>query len=225
MGFFSTDYLPAPVLPPRHTGPNTIQPTPEEKVCPACGSPYVPGKDFCVECGRKKGMQHSLSMNGRSKAAELARYLTDWLAENPYLYDIKLSCQTHFLINDFDRVGQVSASEVKLNYCIAREEQPQQYGVAYLYTYRATINFRQVQNSTCQVLVQQWQAAHPEVEITDWTGGKTSCAENGTYHLYALVVYRKKVAAPAPARKFCPGCGAKLTAENANFCGNCGRKL
>lgn len=225
MGFFSTDHLPAPVLPPRRTGANTVKPAGEEKVCPACGTPYTEGKDFCLECGRKKGIRHSKSMNGRIKAVEVAKYLNNWLAENPYLYDIKLDCRTHFLINDFDRVGQVSVSDVSLSYCVAQQEQPEQYGVVYLYSYRATMNFRQVMNVTCAALVGQWQMLHQDVDVVDWSGGKTNCMENGTYHLYALVVYRKKAAAPAPARKFCSGCGAKLTVENAAFCGNCGKRL
>ena len=226
MGFFSTDHLPRPVLLPTKITGNTIHPIAAQTHCPKCGSAYTEGKDFCIECGQPKGVKKTLRMDGRIKALDLAQYLNNWLAENPYLTQVRLDGQPHFLANDFDRVGQVSFSQVALSYQVEQEQQSRTYGVQYLYTYRATFNWRQVQQSSAQAMVMQWENANPDVEVVDFVGGKTHCSENGTYHLYALVVFRRKAAPAAkPARKFCPHCGGKLTVENAAFCGNCGKKL
>lgn len=228
MGFFSTDHLPAPeLLPVKITG-NTVKPAAEQTHCPKCGSRYPEGKDFCIECGQPKGLKKTLTMDGRVKARDLAPYLNQWLAENPYLYEVRLDGQPHFLINDFDRVGQVSYSQVALSYKVAQEPQEYHYGVQYLYAYRATFSWKQIQESSAQIMVMDWEHANPHVEVVDFVGGKTHCSENGTYHLYALVVFRTKAqaaAVSAPARRFCPHCGNKLTVENAAFCGNCGKKL
>jgi hypothetical protein len=62
-----------------------------------------------------------------------------------------------------------------------------------------------------------------------------TCASNGTYQLYALILYKKDVSgkpsapAPAPAPEapkvaFCRHCGQKITTAGA-FCNQCGGKL
>jgi len=230
MGLFSTDYIPVTVVPPRAITGNTVKPQgPEATICHKCGAPYVPGKDFCVECGTSKKIRHTLSMTGkRMKALELARYLNGWLAENPYMYDVKLNAQLHYLPNDFDRVGQISATEVELSYCLAQQEQSVQYGVEYVYTYKATFDVQKIMNITSDSLVQQWQQANPALKVQNWFGGRVTSMDNGTYQLYALIVYAKPVdAAPVqaqPAMKFCHQCGKQVAAK-ANFCSGCGAKL
>ena len=238
MGLFRTDYIPRAELPPRRITPNTIKPDSRQRThCNKCGAAYVEGKNFCVECGAPKTVFSSLSMgDNRYKAKELAEYLTGWLAENPYLYNIKLSTHLNCISNDFDRVGSVRASNVTLNYAIAQQPYNRHYGVAYVYTYRVTINFSKILNVTSETLVQEWQQLNPDLKVEDWHGGHTTTREQGIYQLYALIVYSKPAPAaaqpqipqpshqPAPQVQFCCHCGNKLT-PGASFCSACGRKV
>lgn len=237
MGLFKTDYIPRSVLPPRRVTENTIRNQGGKLTnCPQCGAAFVDGKDFCVECGAKRLQRHTLQMPvQRTKAVELAKYLTDWLAQNPYLANVSLSCDLRHMDNDFDRVGQVSATNVSLSYAIFDGENNNQYGVEYVYSYKATFNFMEVQNCTAKTLVERWQELNPDLTKVDWTGGRVTCASNGTYQLYALILYKKDVSGkasaptPAPAPEapkvaFCRHCGQKITTAGA-FCNQCGGKL
>ena len=233
MGFFKTDYIPRSVLPARRITENTIRNQGDKPThCHQCGAAYVEGKDFCVECGAPRRQRHTLQMPvQRTKAVELAKYLTEWLAQNPYLADVKLSCDLRHLDNDFDRVGQVTATNVSLSYAIFDGENTNQYGVEYVYSYKATFNIMEVQNCTAKTLVDRWKELNPDMTVSDWTGGRVTCASNGTYQLYALIVYKKPAGEPeaAPAQEapkvaFCRHCGQKIKTPGA-FCGSCGGKL
>lgn len=236
MGFFRTDYLPRAIFPPRTITANTIKPDSRQRThCNKCGAAYVEGKNFCVECGAPKLVSGSVSMGDRYKATELAKYLTGWLASNPYLYNIKLSTHLNCISNDFDRVGSVRASNVVVNYAISQQPQDRQYGVAYVYAYRVTLNFTKINNITSEILVNEWRELNPDVRIEDWHGGNTITRDQGIYQMYALIVYSKPVPVPQPQTPqpvqqatppvlFCRHCGNKLT-PGARFCSACGRML
>ena len=238
MGLFKTEYFPRPVFPARTITANTIKPDSRQRThCNKCGAAYVEGKNFCVECGAPRLVTSSISMGeNRHKAKELAEYLTGWLAENPYLYNIKLNARLNCISNDFDRVGSVHTSNVVVNYAIAQQPYNRQYGVAYAYAYRVTLNFRMINTITSDVLVQEWQQLNPDLKIEDWHGGHTITREQGVYQLYALIVYSKPAPVPqtqitqpvqqqaAPQVLFCRHCGSKLT-PGASFCSACGGRL
>ena len=116
MGFFSTDYIPRSTLPPRVITGNTIKPDERKRThCNKCGAPYVEGKNFCVECGEKRVVSASINMGDKKvKAKELAEYLTGWLAENPYLYDIKIDEVT---LDDFDNSCESQQCRFKIFCC------------------------------------------------------------------------------------------------------------
>lgn len=250
MGFFSTDYIPRSSLPPRVITGNTIKPDERKRThCNKCGAPYVEGKNFCVECGEKRQVSSSINMGDKNvKAKELAEYLTGWLAENPYLYDVKIDANMHCIQNDFNRVGSVRANNVVLKFSIADKPYSRTYGVAYVYTYKCTINYKKIMNISAESLVETWKQYNPDLRAESWTGGRVTCTDNGTYQLYALIVYSKEtvstvqmqnsqpIAQPQPQAQpeaqaenrppvqFCRHCGHKLT-KAGNFCVACGGKL
>ena len=239
MGLFNTEHVPRSVLPPRAITANTIKPDGRVRThCHKCGAAYVEGKNFCVECGATKQLRQSLSLGApRTKAVELAKYLTGWLAENPYVYDVRLSGELRNTHNDFDRIGQIIATNINATYSLADKPYHKAYGVEYVYCYRVTLNFSKIMNATSETLVQEWQQLNPDLKVETWFGGHTTTSQQGIYQLYALIVYSKditpaqtpqpQIAQPtvaAPPIQFCRHCGHKLS-EPVNFCDACGGKL
>lgn len=232
MGLFETIYIPKTVVPPRRITDKSIKPREKQaKCCAKCGAALIEGKGFCVECGAPRVQRHTLSMGeGQVKALEVAAYLNQWLAENPYLYDVELDCQFHYFSNDLDRLGQITVSDVKLTFSLADEPTNIQYGVEYFYVYKATLNLMEQRNSQAKDAVQQWQNINPHLKYRSFTGGKIT-GSNNTYQLYGLLLYSVSESPdlrlpekPAPVVRFCRHCGHKIT-PGAVFCSGCGQKL
>ncbi len=235
MGFFQTIHIPKTVMFPRATTANTVMPGGEEKlkICTKCGAELPENKKFCAECGTPTVRRHKFSLPGEQRilAVQLAPFLSQWLAENPYVYDVELSCDMHHLPIDLSRLNQISATNVTLTYSLSQTPMDIQYGVEFVYTYNATLNYQEVLNAKGENAVKMWQAANPNLRYRSYVGGHVKSSD-GCYEQYALVLYSSSVAPinptisnrPKPEVKFCRHCGAKLTTNGA-FCSQCGQKL
>ena len=146
--------------------------------------------------------------------------------------------------NDFNRVGSVRANNVVLKFSVSDKPYSRAYGVAYVYTYKVTINYKKIMNISAETLVDSWKQYNPDLRVENWIGGRVTCTDNGTYQLYALIVYSKESsntaqpqnsqpvpqsqpqpqAQPHPPVLFCRHCGHKLT-DAGNFCDACGGKV
>lgn len=198
MGLFRTDYLPAAVTPERRITENTIQPlSPDKKpkFCTACGSALVEGKDFCVECGRKINTLYTKTFTLPKKymrAPDVAEYLNDWLAQNPYIYDIRFEFDILHFSNDFDRKGSATVRGVELSYRISNKPLNFQYGIAFIYRYIATLNFFNQQKYKGEDLVKEWAEKNPHIKVKTYSGGRTTSTDN-SYQYYQFVTFYKPI--------------------------------
>ena len=233
MGLFETIHIPNTIPFPRSTSGNTVMPRPQDNLayCPKCGTAFE-GKKFCAECGTSSIKRHTLVIqNTPIPARNLALSLSQWLAENPYVYDVELSCDMHHFPNDLDRTGQIIVDQAQLTYSVSPSPMDIQYGVEFLYTYNVTLNYQQLFSAKGENTVKMWQEQNPHLRYRAYTGGRIT-GDNGVYQQYALVLYSFPVAAnqatvpenPKPEKKFCQHCGAKITGAG-NFCNQCGKKL
>lgn len=235
MGFFRTIHIPQTVMLPRTTNAHTVMPSGEEKlkICTKCGAEIQENKKFCAECGTSTVRRYSFTLPGTQRilAVQLAPFLSQWLAENPYVYDVELSCDLHHLPIDLSRLNQISATNVTLTYSLSQTPMDIQYGVEFVYTYIATLNYQDILNAKGENAVKMWQAANPNLRYRSYVGGHVKSSD-GTFEQYALLVYSAPVAPqnpvianrPKPEVKFCRHCGAKLTTNGA-FCSQCGQKI
>ncbi len=197
MGLFRTDYMPQAVLPQRRITEYTIKADPLEinpKFCPHCGAAFIEGKDFCVECGNKKYTHYTMELylpKNNMRAPEVADFVNDWLAQNPYLYNIQFEFDFAHWSNDFDRSGSTRVKRVMVSYNISDKPLPYQYGLAFIYRYTATLNFIRQNSFRGEDLVNEWAAQNPHVSVITYSGGRTTSTDN-TYQYYQFVTYCAK---------------------------------
>ena len=194
MGFFSTVHIPKTTLPQRRETANTIKPQAQKDVfCPNCGSKYVEGKNFCVECGQTRIKKYTSKLPAEKMyAIDLAEYLRNWLAENPYLYNIKLNCRLDFMPNDFNRIKQVFVREAEVSYSVADNPVNVQYGVEYLYEYKASLNVFKQNEVTSDYLVEEWKKNNPQYKVNHYICGRTR-SNDGIYQYYCIVIFEKNL--------------------------------
>lgn len=233
MSLFQTIHIPNTVPFPRTTSGNTVMPCPQDTLtyCPKCGTAFG-GKKFCAECGTPSIKRHTLVIrNTPIQARNLALSLSQWLAENPYVYDVELSCEMHHFPNELDRTGQIIVDQAQLTYSVSQTPMDIQYGVEFLYTYNVTLDYQQLLSAKGENAVKMWQEQNPQLRYRAYTGGRVT-SDNGVYQQYALVLYSFQVnndldnipECPKPEKKFCQHCGAKIT-SSGSFCNQCGKKL
>ena len=197
MSLFNTDYLPAPQLPPRRTTPNTIKPSASGpmKFCSKCGEPLIEGKEFCAGCGAPKATSGKIILPlpaPKLKGADLVAYVNDWIAQNPYLYNLRFDIDFEHWRNDFDRVGSTVVKQISVSYSVSDRPVSVQYGLAFLYRYKATLNVFGQMKYKGEDLVREWNGMYPDVKVITWNGGKTT-TDNGVFEYYQFVTFTKSV--------------------------------
>ena len=133
------------VLPERHQTANTITtPTTEKQT-------YI------------------LPISGHITAQKAEKIINEWLAENPYIYNCKLSLEMeNLLVSPFVKYKFFVTSAV-IEYSVADTPQSHQYGVAFVYKYRF---FGMIGGYSGNKVIEEWKNNNADCEIVSTLDGK-----------------------------------------------------
>ena len=180
------------ILPMRCRTSNTvIAPAPARKICPKCGRPFGES-NFCPECGVSKFVQNTFvfPIDGKTTAQKFETQFNQWLAENPYIYNCKLSLDTHqSLIRPFVQ-HKFFIKKAVLTFSVSDKPVAHQYAFAFAYKFRlfGPIGYNE------DKLIAKWQANNPGAKVISSKGGRIQHwdSNGGIYaQYYGYIFYQK----------------------------------
>lgn len=179
-------------LPPRATTANTVT-TPAAILtnCPKCGTAFGNG-EFCPKCGTAKMVKkvYTFPIKGSMTAQKFEKMANEWLAENPYIYNCKLTINKRASLLSPLVTYKFFVKSASIEYLVAEKPQPQQYGVAFIYKFRlfGPIGYSEEKH------VEEWKANNPDAKVISNTGGRIQHfgTRSGFYAQYYNYVFFKK---------------------------------
>jgi len=180
------------ILPMRCRTANTVtKPLPPRTVCPKCGRPFGES-NFCPECGVSKFVQNTFvfPIDGKITAQKFETQFNQWLAENPYIYNCKLSLDTHqSLFRPFVQ-HKFFIKKAVLTFSVSDKPVAHQYAFAFAYKFRlfGPIGYNE------DKLVAKWQANNPGTTVLASKGGRIQHWDsNGGFYAqyYGYIFYQK----------------------------------
>ena len=193
--FFSSLAMGNKILPQRKiTSETKVVPSSNSAYCPHCGKPFSDG-DFCSVCGTSKVRKErlELSTNGRMSATKFEKALNNWLAENPYVTDVKLNMETGTSFISFMTHNRICVRDAVIEYRVDSKPQNYQYGVAFAYncrmfgslgySYKKHIEKWSRNNADCAIV-----STHGSGRIQHWSN-------NGDFHAeyYSFILFKKPI--------------------------------
>lgn len=159
--------------------------------CPKCGKAFDGGA-FCSSCGTssKPRGKYIVPINGKITAQKFEVLVNEWLAQNPYIYDCKISLNTkQSLLIPFVSYKFFVKNAV-IEYSVAEHPQKRRYGFAFLYKFRL---FGPIGYST-EKHVAQWLQKNPDCKVISHTGGRIQHlgSKSGFYAQYYNYVFFEK---------------------------------
>lgn len=157
------------VLPARCRTGNTItKGEPPRTACPKCGTPYGES-NFCPKCGTGK-IAKSVFQFPIDRSISVQKFetqLNQWLAENPYIYDCKLSLETKQKLYHLFVHNKFVVKKAVLTFSVADKPVAQQYGFAFAYQFRMFGPF----GYSHEKLVAKWEKNNPGARVVNTQGG------------------------------------------------------
>ena len=159
--------------------------------CPKCGKAFDGGA-FCSSCGTssKSRGKYIVPINGKITAQKFEVLVNEWLSQNPYIYDCKISLNTkQSLLIPF--VGyKFFVKNATIEYSVADQPQKRRYGFAFLYKFRL---FGPIGYSS-EKHVAQWLQKNSGCKVISHTGGRIQHlgSKSGFYAQYYNYVFFEK---------------------------------
>ena len=157
------------ILPKRCCTGNTItKGAPPRTACPKCGAPYGES-NFCAKCGTSKFVKSTFQfpINRSITVQNFETQLNQWLAENPYIYDCRLSLETKQKLYHPFVQNKFVIKKAILTFSVADKPVPRQYGFAFAYQFRMFGTF----GFSHEKLIAKWEKNNPAVRIVNTQGG------------------------------------------------------
>lgn len=188
--FFSKLTMGKKTLPQRRVTQNTLrEPTKPLAYCPECGKAFE-GSNFCAHCGSPRKAKHrwEFPIKGKMSATDFESILNSWLADNPYVTDLKLHLETDTRLHGLYIPNQFPVKRASIEYRVDSKPQNYQYGLAFTYNCRllGTLGYSydkhiakwNKNNADCSVI-----STHGTGRIQHWSNQGDCHAE---YHSFIL---------------------------------------
>ena len=179
-------------LPPRVQTAHTVTaPVPDLQFCPKCGKPFGEAT-FCSTCGvSKKGKNtYVVPIDKRMTAQKLEQTVNEWLAQNPYIYDCRITLDTKSsLFMPF--VGyKFFVKSAVLEYTVADRPQNHRFGLAFIYKFRlfGPLGYNKEKH------VGEWNKNNPDSQVISTHGNYIQHLDNkgGFWAQYYNYVFFKR---------------------------------
>jgi hypothetical protein len=159
--------------------------------CPKCGEPYGES-NFCPKCGSSKFVKTTFQfpIHRSITAQKFETQLNQWLAENPYIYDCKLSLDTkQRLFHSFVQ-NKFMIKKATLTFSVSDKPVAHQYGFAFVYHYHlfGTLGYNH------DKLIAKWEKNNPTAQVISSQGGHIEHmgSQSGWYaEYYGYIFYQK----------------------------------
>jgi hypothetical protein len=167
----------------------------KKKFCTKCGEPLLEGKSFCANCGSTVAERGTLRLplpSNHMKPDEVINFVNGWLAQNPYLYNVRFEIEYIHYGNDIRRANATTVSSVTVAFDISQQPVAYRYGLAYIYRCKSVgpWSIRQQQQYNGADLVKEWNALYPSVEAVSYTGGRT-VTDDAMFEYVQFVTFRQ----------------------------------
>ncbi len=160
--------------------------------CPKCGSDLV-GKPFCAQCGTQAVVRQSyrVPIQGTITAQTLEKHINQFLAENPYINDCRLTVQyTNILLFPFVQL-RFRVKYAELSFTLSDTPNNPQFGMAFLYKYRLAGSI----GYSTEKLAAHWAKNNPDAILISQNGGHIQHYSNkGNFeaHFYNYIFFQKR---------------------------------
>ncbi|MBQ7302514.1 MAG: hypothetical protein IJW89_02920 [Clostridia bacterium] len=178
-------------LPEMEQTPATMVPTAALTFCTHCGKPFD-GKSFCTQCGAARGEKgvYEVPTDGGMRAKDFEEAVNQWLAQNPYVADCRISIKTHnSLISPFVQ-RKFYVEKATIEYTLSDTPRQHKLGVAFIYKFRmfGPIGYNEKKH------VEEWKENNPDCKVISTHGGHLQHfgTRSGFYaQYYNYVLFRK----------------------------------
>ena len=182
-------------LPERKVTINTLRvPSPQLTHCPNCGNPIGNG-NFCSICGTSRNHKEHLQLTtkGYMSARKFEKVLNEWLAENPYVTDVKLNLESNAFIFSPIVTHRIFVKNAVIEYRVDNKPQNHQYGMAFAYNCRVfgSIGYSYKKH------IAKWNKHNADCTIvsTHGTGRVQHWSNQGDIHAeyFSFILFKKPV--------------------------------
>ncbi len=181
-------------LPTIKTGPNTLTvPTYPSDYCPRCGKFFGNG-NFCSTCGSPKLPMEcwEIPIEGRMRSTDFERCFNNWLAENPYVTDLKLHLETKTSMGAIIHSKKVMVERAYIEYRVDSVPHNYQYGIAFVYKCRLFANL----GYNYEKLFYDWNVNNMDCSIisTHSTGKFIHWGNSNYTEYHSFILFKKQLA-------------------------------
>ena len=160
--------------------------------CPKCGTKFESGA-FCKNCGTPASVRQTylVPIKGSMTAQTVEKHINQFLAENPYISDCRLTLRYNSLLMFPFVQLRFRVQFAELSFTVSEKPQKDRFGMAFLYKYRL---FGPLGYSN-EKLVQQWNQNNPDCTVISYQGSHIQHFSNqGNFeaHYYSYVFFKKR---------------------------------